>query len=137
MEDNEAGTGKAAKFPCILCKKNVTRKSGGVQCSTCKLWAHTTCGKISKELFAILSNPDKHGNVHWNCDSCQSSSARLEAMMSAVVGRITEVENRVIRSEAEIMENRRRVEKVEKDQSDMKKEAEAARAKFKIGRAHV
>jgi hypothetical protein len=66
-EDADNG-GRAAKYPCLRCKKNVGRNS--VRCKTCQLWVHVECGGISKEVFNILANPNKYGmGVSWNCDS--------------------------------------------------------------------
>jgi hypothetical protein len=86
------------------------------------------CGGISKEVFNILANPGKFGmNVSWNCDSCQASAARLEERMNALEGRFKEVENRVVRSEAVVQENTRKVENVETRQNKLEQEMESER----------
>ena len=61
---------KKAKFPCIRCKKNVTKNSRSVKCATCELWVHVDCEQISPELFSILSNPEKFEGtrIMWNCE---------------------------------------------------------------------
>jgi hypothetical protein len=126
-QQEETGSSRAtARFPCIVCKKNVGRNS--VQCKTCQLWVHVECGAISKEVFNILANPTKYGmNVSWNCDSCQASAARLEERMNALEGRFLEVENRVVRSEAVVQENTRRVDTVEARQTRLEQEMERER----------
>jgi hypothetical protein len=73
---------KKGKYPCIRCKKNVTKTSKSVKCACCELWVHVECEQISPELFTILSNPERFGgNVMWNCDSCTSSVSRLHLIV--------------------------------------------------------
>jgi hypothetical protein len=94
------------------------------------------CGSISKEVFSILANPSKYGmNISWNCDSCQASAARLEERMNALEGRFMEVENRVVRSEAVVQENTRRVETVEARQTRLEQEMERERERVRRERA--
>jgi hypothetical protein len=94
------------------------------------------CGAISKEVFSILANPSKYGmNISWNCDSCQASAARLEERMNALEGRFMEVENRVVRSEAVVQENTRRVETVEARQTRVEQEMERERERVRKERA--
>jgi hypothetical protein len=131
--ENDGG-GRAAKYPCLRCKKNVGRNS--VRCKTCQLWVHVECGGISKEVFNILANPQKYGlGVSWTCDSCQASAARLDARMSALEGRFTEVEDRVIRSEAIVQEATRRVEHVEVRQTRVEQALEQERDRVRRERA--
>lgn len=139
MEDNkqeQAQQGKAAKYPCIRCKKNVGKK--GVRCNTCYLWVHVECGNISNELFAILAAPAKYGatGVTWNCDSCVASSARLEARMNALEGRFQEVENRMVRNEATMADVSKRMEDVERKQSTVEKALESERERIRRERAN-
>jgi hypothetical protein len=94
------------------------------------------CGAISKEVFSILANPSKYGmNISWNCDSCQASAATLEERMNALEGRFMEVENRVVRSEAVVQENTRRVETVEARQTRVEQEMERERERVRKERA--
>lgn len=133
MEEDEAGGAAnsqqsgarkrtAAKYPCIICKQNVSKNA--VRCNTCQLWVHVPCGNISKELFAILSNKGKFGSVCWNCDSCAAASARLEARMVQIESRCTEVENRMLRTEAATSKVDARMDQVEKKQEDANKKLE-------------
>jgi hypothetical protein len=133
-EDAADSGGRAPKYPCLRCKKNVGRNS--VRCNTCQLWVHVECGGISKEVFNILANPTKYGvGINWNCDSCQASAARLDARINALEGRFTEVEGRVIRSEAVVMEANRRVENVEARQSKLEQTVEQERERARRERA--
>jgi hypothetical protein len=124
------GQSRAAKHPCIRCKKNVGRNS--VRCRICKLWIHAECGNISKELFNILANPGKYGaGISWSCDSCQASSARLDERIVALENRFQEVENRVIRSEGVVQDAVRKVDNVETRQSNLEQAMEQEREKIR------
>jgi len=123
-------TGKACKFPCIRCKKNVAK--AGVRCNTCYLWVHMKCQNISKELCSILSNPTKHGGcIYWFCDSCKASSQRLEAKMVTLEKSCQEVEIRMIRNEGAVQEVSKRVEEVEKRQEKVEDIIEKEREKMR------
>ena len=125
-------TGKACKFPCIRCKKNVTKAGGGVRCNTCYLWVHMKCQNISKELCSILSNPAKHGGcIFWFCDSCKASSQRLEAKMAILEKSCQEVENRMVRNEGIVQDVSKRVENVEKRQGKVEDIIEKEREKMR------
>ena len=87
---------KKGKYPCIWCKKNVTKTSKSVKCACCELWVHVECEQITPELFSILSNPERFGgNVMWNCDSCTSSVSRLHLIVAAVQNEIRDVKEKV------------------------------------------
>ena len=104
----------SCKFPCLKCKKNVAK--GGVRCNTCYIWVHIKCQKITKDVYAVLTNPTKYGGICWNCESCLAGATRLQAKMEALEARFHEVEGRVIRNEGAVMDVEKRVDKVEKRQ---------------------
>jgi hypothetical protein len=121
---------RAARYPCIRCKKNVA--SSGVRCKTCQLWVHVACANISKELFSILANPGKYGaNVSWNCDSCVASAARLDERMNLLEGRFQEVESRVVRAESTCQETIKRVDNVEGRQEKLEQAMEQERERMR------
>ena len=53
------------KYPCMRCQNNVSKNR--VQCTSCRLWVHMPCQKISKDLYKILTTPKNsrgwHGTV--------------------------------------------------------------------------
>lgn len=60
---------------CDKCKKNVTKKSPGLQCGKCELAVHATneCSGLSnKQLTALRASE----NLEWTCDTCQLSTSR-------------------------------------------------------------
>jgi len=102
---------KKAKFPCIRCKKNVTKNSKSVKCATCELWVHVDCEQISPELFNILSNPEKYGGtgIMWNCECCMASVARLQLIVAEVQKNMRDVVERVKGTEGAIADHDRRI----------------------------
>ena len=102
----------APKFPCLRCKKNVTKNSKSVKCNTCQFWVHVECEGISVELFNILAHPEKYGGTgfSWNCGSCLASAARLEVVVKAFEGRIQQVESKMERTDGAVKELDRKVE---------------------------
>ena len=87
--EDTAGGKKKIKFPCIRCQENVVKN--GVQCTSCHLWVHIPCQKISKDLYKILKDPKKFPGLAWYCDSCQVSAARLDARVRAMEGNLAGV----------------------------------------------
>jgi len=54
------------KFPCGICRKNVTKK--GILCNKCNCWIHIKCNDISdSEYEALCNEPD---DVPWFCLNC-------------------------------------------------------------------
>jgi hypothetical protein len=126
---------KKGKYPCIRCKKNVTKTSKSVRCACCELWVHVECEQISPELFSILSNPERFGgNVMWNCDSCTSSVSRLHLIVAAVQNEIRDVKETVKENTGAIGGLDKRVGSLEADAASaadrVKKQVESAENTF-------
>jgi hypothetical protein len=106
---------KRAKYPCLRCRKNVTKNSKSVKCSTCDQWVHSDCEQMSAELFNILANPERYGGsgILWNCQSCMASAARLEKLVRNLEGSVKMVEERVRGTEEEVRGLETRMGKLE------------------------
>ena len=78
--------------PCIQCKKNVV-KAYAVGCASCGQWVHKECEELSDEIFNILAK--KTGGIKWHCQSCEASTARLEAAIKSVEIHLNTVEERM------------------------------------------
>jgi len=61
-------------YPCIECKKPVTKSTGGINCSYCELWIHTKCGNFSKEHIKTLKELP---GASWNCKPCEIVSRKV------------------------------------------------------------
>lgn len=51
---------------CDKCKKLVSKKSPGIQCSKCSRWLHATCADITYDQLATFATEA----VDWKCKSC-------------------------------------------------------------------
>ena len=114
------------KYPCMRCQKNVSKN--GVQCTSCRLWVHMPCQKISKDLYKILTNPKKFPGLAWYCDSCQASSARLDARVRAMETDLAGVEAKVVRVESAVLDNTKRIMELERKQEKMENTREAEKS---------
>jgi hypothetical protein len=66
---------------------------------------------MSDEMFNLLAS--KQGGIHWTCESCEASSARLEAAIRAVEIRVTNVEARMEANEAGVSKIEERLKRLE------------------------
>ena len=114
-KDKDTQAGRKPKFPCLRCRKGVTKNSRSVKCSTCDQWVHADCEQISAEMFSIIANPEKHGATGflWNCQSCMAGAVRLEKLVRNLEGNLREVEDRVRGTECAVSEIDKRVGKLE------------------------
>ena len=110
----------------MRCQKNVSKN--GVQCTSCRLWVHMPCQKISKDLYKILTNPKKFPGLAWYCDSCQASSARLDARVRAMETDLAGVEAKVVRVESAVLDNTKRIMELERKQEKMENTREAEKS---------
>ena len=111
-------------YPCLRCKKNVG-KVKAVQCATCKMWVHKECEEMSDELYNVLAG--KYGGVMWQCQSCQASTARLEASLKEVEKRLNNVEASVSNVEERVKLVDAKVERAELVAEQAKKEAHSVK----------
>ena len=102
--------GRKPKYPCLRCRKAVTKNSKSVKCGTCQLWVHTECEKMSDEMYNLLA---QQRAIMWFCDSCLASAAKIEQTVKTYVEQIKEVEKRVAGIEQTVKGIDRRTEKVE------------------------
>ena len=121
----EAGkTKKGPKYPCLSCKKAVTKEHHSVQCQMCECWAHKECENITDEFFKILADPDTHGGACWNCPACVASAVKVAKMVKAFESRLTGLEGDTARNTTEIR-------RVDEDVAKLRKELEEVKAKYK------
>ena len=58
----------AIKFPCKICKNNVTNSDQAIQCDLCDSWVHIKCNDLNFIDYKFLQN----SNDPWFCISCCS-----------------------------------------------------------------
>ena len=56
----------AIKFPCKICKNNVTNSDQAIQCDLCDSWVHIKCNGLNYIDYKFLPN----FNYPWFCISC-------------------------------------------------------------------
>ena len=74
-----------SKFPCLsrTCGRKVAK---GIECVTCKRWAHPKCSGVEPEHYAVYAS---HRWLDWVCDECKKNAREaflLKANTSAVKG---------------------------------------------------
>lgn len=52
-------------FPCSICSEDVI--SDAIECTTCSLWVHRKCSKLTKNQLRSLGSCDKD----WHCQNCE------------------------------------------------------------------
>ena len=59
------GPPSSCKYPCTVCSNPVKANQKGIQCDTCDLWSHATCGNVGEETYLNLAIEGD-----WHCPSC-------------------------------------------------------------------
>jgi hypothetical protein len=68
---------------CSKCKKNITKKAPGLECSRCDTIVHadTTCSKLSnKQLNTLRNSP----GIEWSCEECLKNVSRRSSFFTPV-----------------------------------------------------
>ena len=106
-------------YPCLMCKVNVTKKTGGVRCDYCERWAHAKCCDISPGHLKCLNEMK---NASWKCDPCMAVSKKIKQEIVQIQLKQSEMCTNIEINRDEIANHSARLEKVEKKQSEMNKE---------------
>ncbi|KOB62415.1 Uncharacterized protein OBRU01_25088, partial [Operophtera brumata] len=65
---------------CVKCKKNITKKGPGIECSRCDKVVHAdpACSKLSnKQLNTIRNSP----GIEWSCEECLQNLSRRSSFV--------------------------------------------------------
>jgi hypothetical protein len=82
--------------PCGDCRLLVKEDDEGLQCNLCDLWHHRTCEDVSAETYQLMmSVGGRATNVHWYCNKCNISVARVFGAIRKLETRQTVVEEKV------------------------------------------
>ena len=106
-------------YPCLMCKVNVTKKTGGVRCDYCERWAHAKCCDISPGHLKCLNEMK---NASWKCDPCMAVSKKIKQEINQIQLKQSEMCMNIETNREEIADHSSRLEKVEKKQAEMNKE---------------
>ena len=106
-------------YPCLMCRVNVTKKTGGVRCDYCERWAHAKCCDISPGHLKCLNEMK---NASWKCDPCMAVSKKIKQEIVQIQLKQSEMCMNIETNREEIANHSSRLEKVEKKQAEMNKE---------------
>ena len=126
-----AAAGRKPKYPCLRCRKAVTKNSKSIKCNVCDQWVHVECEQISADMYRMICDPEKFGvtGFLWNCQSCMASAIRLEKLVRNMEGSLQEVNDKVTGAVSAIKEMDVRVHKLETGAKNIEKDAiKAAKA---------
>ena len=71
------------KFPCSVCKSNVTNNQEGLKCCICDRWNHKKCG-ILDDVYQLASRMEQTQGYHiWSCEGCGIGLIKLHNVMSS------------------------------------------------------
>lgn len=66
---------------CHKCKKNITKKAPGIECSRCEVIVHAdpSCAKLSNKQLNTLRNSS---SIEWSCEDCQKNVSRRSSIIT-------------------------------------------------------
>jgi hypothetical protein len=70
------------KYPCSVCKSNVTNNQEGLKCCICDRWNHKKCG-IPDDVFGLASRMEEIQGFHiWSCEGCGIGLMKVHKVMA-------------------------------------------------------
>ena len=125
---------------CRKCTSEVKSNHSGVACDLCSKWYHAKCVGITAEPYKFLKShcvdastdndaqSNENGGVMWFCQDCMGPASQMIKKISAVQNRQDEIEaelrqttKRMNTIDLELKENKRELElKVNKNKNDIK-----------------
>lgn len=103
---------KATVFPCLGCKKAVTKKTGGVKCNYCEEWVHAKCGGITP---AHLQSLEECEGSSWTCKPCRGVSQKFKQELQLLNLKQTKLKAQVEENQEAISKQENRLTKVEQE----------------------
>lgn len=66
---------------CVKCKKNITKKAPGLECSRCDIIVHadSVCSKLSNKQLNTLKNTP---GIEWSCEECLKNISRRSSFLT-------------------------------------------------------
>jgi len=110
MSQRKGSVSAKEDVKCGICVKNVGDKEPGIQCELCEKWWHTSCVKISDDVYKVLG---KIPNLHWFCELCNSGAQKILANLTRVSEKVDQFELDLRISNADIKKLGDRMDKVD------------------------
>ena len=109
----------APKHPCIVCQKNVTNNS--IACSVCSRWCHAACSDLEPAVIKYFDTQYATTGTHsWSCTGCNIAYTKLNTRIRQLENKQVELENAMKTNQAETAKNTDRIDKVEKDMTELR-----------------
>jgi len=102
---------KKIVYPCLVCKQNVTKQTGGVKCSYCDLWCHAKCGDISPSHLQTLQELE---GSNWTCKHCRGVTKKIKQEINHIQLKQSEMRADIDANITNIQAQEVRIDKVEK-----------------------
>ena len=114
------------KHPCIVCQKNVTTNS--IACSVCQRWCHASCSDLDAAVIKYFETQHAQTGTHsWSCTGCNIAYTKLNNRIRQLENKQAELEKAVKANQEETAKNTDRLDEVEKDVTEIRKEAKKDR----------
>lgn len=72
------------KYPCSVCKQDVTDDDKGLLCDQCSQWCHIECGRVTERNYTKLKNSDE---FVWSCPIHAEAGLRRSERIKEKIGR--------------------------------------------------
>jgi len=90
-QEKEAAAGPDTHDSCGDCHKKVQPNHRAIKCDHCWLWHHTSCEKVSEEVYVFFSQHEDEESLHWFCKKCSILFKRI----GSTVQRLEEAHRRL------------------------------------------
>ena len=104
--------------PCGACAKAVSSEHKALLCDGCGFWHHTSCEKVSNEVYLFLQNHAKDTSLQWLCRKCQHTLKDLRGSVCVLKELNQKLEEKVEHLTISLDE---KVERLAKDIDDNRK----------------
>jgi len=108
---------------CTVCMHSVLDEDPAMQCEICDLWYHIECQSISEAEYGFIN---EHKSLHWYCDGCNKSVAKVIKMVSSIQHkqdlldmRVEKIQQETAKMASDIEVTRRSVTAVEAKMKDI------------------
>ena len=93
-KDDETGDGGGSDI-CVDCGKGVSEEQQGLLCDCCEYWHHSTCEKVSDEIYNFLHKHNNEQSILWYCRKCLKISKKMSTVLINVLEQHQSLENQV------------------------------------------